>query len=148
MTTTEMPTPIATLVASGGAAITAADLPEIREWLRSVGATMVQHDAGNTSYSNGRYDVPWKRERWTSPDGHDVTLRYEGPNPVGPERNGWAVFGQLPREKAQYLYRRRAFFEPSAEELAEAEASSTPEEWAAMADWEQSLVATARRVTK
>jgi hypothetical protein len=73
---------------------TAAEMAALREYLTTSGATCVENRSGTQTWCQGAYSAGWAVERWVGPLGHDLTFRFAGPNPVGPQRNGWSVDGR------------------------------------------------------
>lgn len=70
-----------------------ADMDTLRGYLTAVGArsSCVDNRRGTQTWCHGRYEAGWAIERWVSPSGHDITLEFTGPNPVGSQQNGWLV---------------------------------------------------------
>jgi hypothetical protein len=74
-----------------GMCITHAEMAEVRDYLRQAGADCAQDGGGITEYCYGKYSQEHYYETWTSPTGHELEFKFCGPNPVGPQQNGWSI---------------------------------------------------------
>lgn len=68
----------------------------LRDYLRQQGAERTGQRGGTQTWCNGNYSADWAHEHWIGPKGHDIVLKFSGPNPVGPQQNGWSATGKCP----------------------------------------------------
>jgi hypothetical protein len=92
----------------------------VRTHLTSVGAACTDEAGTVVESCHGRYTQQYYRETWTSPQGHNLLFRFCGPNPVGPQQNGWSVAreSRCP-EWTEALAERRALYEAASQRLEE-----------------------------
>lgn len=69
--------------------LTESEFDQVREYLLSVGASCTDQNSWSHESCNGLYSTEYAMEVWEGPSGHKLRFTYMGPNPVGPQQNGW-----------------------------------------------------------